>query len=347
MQIEKRAGPKLLRIDEAVALIAQCRTVDEAKQIRDKAEAMRVYLRTQKQSLIGQNDMAEIKLRAERRLGELLADQKAKGDRRSTGGRPPKNRSHAATDSAPTLKDLGIEKTAASRWQELAKIPAPAFEGYVKEQRATAQGEITSAGIRQEYRGAAKLATKAELAAQLRARPIPHVKDGPFPVIVLDPPWRYEKRVEDATHRGRNPYPDMSIEEICALPIRRLADDNCVLWLWTTNAFMREAFRCLDAWGFREKTILTWAKDRMGTGDWLRGQTEHAIMSVLGAPTVTLTNQTTLLNASMREHSRKPDEFYSLVDALCPGPKLEMFAREKRDGWSAWGAEVERFEGAV
>lgn len=102
----------------------------------------------------------------------------------------------------------------------------------------------------------------------------------------------------------------------------------------------------LDAWGFAEKTILTWAKDRMGTGDWLRGKTEHCILAVRGAPHVNLTNQTTLLTAPLRDHSRKPDEFYALVEALCPGSKLEVFARQQRPGWVVWGAESEKFDAA-
>ena len=135
----------------------------------------------------------------------------------------------------------------------------------------------------------------------------------------------------------------MTPEEIAALPVGALACDDAILWLWTTNAFMRHAFTCLDAWGFGEKTILTWAKDRMGTGDWLRGQTEHCILAVRGRPIVTLTNQTTLLCGALREHSRKPDSFFALVEALCPGSRLEMFARAPRDGWASWGNETARF----
>jgi N6-adenosine-specific RNA methylase IME4 len=118
------------------------------------------------------------------------------------------------------------------------------------------------------------------------------------------------------------------------------------LWLWTTNAFLREAFECLDAWGFKNKTVLTWVKDRMGLGNWLRGQTEHCLVAVKGKPIVTLTNQTTALSAPMREHSRKPDEFYALVESLCPGNRLEMFARQSRDGWQSCGAEHELFDAA-
>lgn len=165
--------------------------------------------------------------------------------------------------------------------------------------------------------------------------------EGEYHVIVVDPPWQYEKRNEDPSHRGRCPYPTMTVEEICSLEIPSAPD--CVLWLWSTNAFMHDAFHVLEAWGFQPKTILTWVKDRMGTGDWLRGQTEHCIMAIKGKPVVNLTNQTTALHGPLREHSRKPEEFYSLVEALCPGQKLEMFARSERRGWVVHGNELGRF----
>lgn len=164
---------------------------------------------------------------------------------------------------------------------------------------------------------------------------------GPFRVIVIDPPWKYTNRVEDDSHRGRTPYPDMSIEEICDLPVSDLAHDDCVLFLWVTNAFMKEAFLCLEAWGFSDKTILTWDKVNIGLGDWLRNVTEHCILAVKGKPIVTLTNQTTLLREKRTSHSRKPEEFYKLVDELCPGSKLEMFARVQRDGWQSWGTKAD------
>ena len=195
--------------------------------------------------------------------------------------------------------------------------------------------------------GEQKLRAKDEIATAIKTEPAPPPK-GPFRVIAIDPPWKYDSRVEDATHRGRNQYPDMTVPEICALPVANLAHRDCVLWLWTTNAFMREAYQCLDAWGFTAKTILTWDKQKLGLGDWLRNITEHCLLAVRGHPIVTLTNQTTLISEARREHSRKPEKFYSLVESLCPVPKggrLEMFAREPRAGWVAWGAETEKFNG--
>jgi len=165
--------------------------------------------------------------------------------------------------------------------------------------------------------------------------------EGQYGVIVIDPPWQYEKRNSDITHRGRCPYPTMTIEELCKMNLPM--EDDCIVWLWTTNAFMHESFHVLDAWGLIPKTILTWVKDRMGLGDWLRGKTEHCILATKGKPIVNLTNQTTVLNAPVREHSRKPDEFYELVRNLCPGRKLEVFARETREGFDVYGAESNRF----
>jgi N6-adenosine-specific RNA methylase IME4 len=89
--------------------------------------------------------------------------------------------------------------------------------------------------------------------------------------------------------------------------------------------------------------LLTWAKDRAGTGPWLRGQTEHCLLFTRGKPVFLSGGHSTLLSAKVREHSRKPDEFYALVEATCPGSKLELFARERRAGWQVWGAEPDRF----
>ena len=178
----------------------------------------------------------------------------------------------------------------------------------------------------------------AKAAESIRAEP-PALPQGPFRVIVVDPPWKYDARADDDTHRSANPYPSMTIDQIKALDVAGLAGRDCVLWLWTTNAHMRVAFDVLDAWGFKFKTILTWVKDRMGTGDWLRGKTEHCLMAVRGKPTIELTNQTTALQGPLRKHSQKPEEFYQLVESLCPGSKLEMFARQKREGWVRHGNE--------
>jgi N6-adenosine-specific RNA methylase IME4 len=194
--------------------------------------------------------------------------------------------------------------------------------------------------------GAYKKLKNMRAAEQIAAEP-PPLPEGPFRVIVADPPWQYDKRDNDPSHRGALPYPSMSIEEIAALPVAEMAADDCVLWLWTTNAHLPDAVGLLHQWGFTHKTVLVWAKDRMGLGDWLRGQTELCLMAVRGKPVVTLTNQTTLLTAPTREHSRKPEEFYEMVEALCPGSKVELFARTQRPGWHAHGNQTDKFTSAA
>lgn len=190
-----------------------------------------------------------------------------------------------------------------------------------------------------------KLKVETQVAA-IKAEPLP-LPAGPFRVLAVDPPWSYDARASDPSHRASNPYPSLSIEEITNFrpvggkSIPELAHDDAVLWLWTTNSHISEAFGIAEAWGFTYKTLLTWNKVNMGTDDWLRGVTEHCLMCVKGKAVVALTNQTTLIAEPRGEHSRKPDAFYDLVESLCPGSKVEIFSRMRRDGWVAYGDEAE------
>ena len=182
----------------------------------------------------------------------------------------------------------------------------------------------------------------ARQADAIKAEPPPFPR-GPFRVIVADPPWPYEKRANDPSHRGVLPYPSMSIEQIKALDVDAIAHADSILWLWSTNHHMREAFEVADAWGFQQKTILTWVKNKMGMGDWLRGKTEQCLLCVRGNPVVTLTNHTTDFYGPVGEHSKKPDEFYAFVESLCPAPEngyCELFQRTPRTGWIGHGDEV-------
>lgn len=269
-----------------------------------------------------------------------IAERKARQARKGEGaGRPKKSGGNVAPRKPREDHEACKERAALAR--EAGCSPRTAQKAITVRKKApelAAQVVSGEVSLQQAYRSI----EKAEAVAKISAEPAP-LPAGPFRVFVADPPWAYTKRTEDGTHRGERPYPDMPTSQICALPIGELAHDDAILWLWTTNAFMRDAFDVARAWGFGVKTILTWAKDRMGTGDWLRGKTEHCLLAVRGRPTVNLTNQTTLLVAKVREHSRKPDEFYRLVEQLCPGSKVDIFAREQRKGWATWGAEQEKF----
>jgi len=165
------------------------------------------------------------------------------------------------------------------------------------------------------------------------------VPEGRFEVIVVDPPWNYESKYDADGHRVSCPYPEQTLEEIQKEPIPEKAAKNCVLWLWTTNAFMHQAYHILEAWGFTPKTILTWVKNKFGVGSWLRGQTEHCILAIKGNPVINLTNQSTVLFAAVTKHSKKPDKFYEMVNQLCIGRKLDFYGRKNRKGWIVYGTK--------
>lgn len=216
--------------------------------------------------------------------------------------------------------------------------------------------KLIKAGKAKTVREALRTAKKAEARRRIEAEPT--LPEGPFRVLVADPPWAYEKRAGDPTQRGQTPYPTMSVEEICKLPVERIAHpEGSMLWLWVTNAHaaLGEHARVARAWGFEPKTFLTWLKPRIGLGDILRGQTEHCLVATRGdLLPLRLTNQSTALfdsggylEETAREHSRKPGSFLELVESLCPGSKVELFARETREGWVAWGAEVRKFDAAA
>jgi N6-adenosine-specific RNA methylase IME4/ParB-like chromosome segregation protein Spo0J len=182
----------------------------------------------------------------------------------------------------------------------------------------------------------------------LRASPPPLPMRGPYPCIVVDFPWPHEPDEDDPGGRGRalRPYPTMSIAEGRALPLESILAEDAVMWIWATNFHMRYAYELLDAWGMTSApTILTWVKDKMGRGQVLRDKTEHCIVATRGRPSFRLTNETTELRAPRREHSRKPDEFYRLVESLCPASiYAELFSRGGLGpNWDCHGDEIGKF----
>ena len=170
-----------------------------------------------------------------------------------------------------------------------------------------------------------------------------------YRTIVADPPWHYELRKDDPSHRARAPYGTMSAEELMCLPVGGWAEDDAHLYLWTTNAHMVEAHQIAKSWGFDVKTIITWLKGRMdggrlvqhmGTGNYFRGATEHILFCIRGSFPVMNHDATTAFLAPRREHSEKPDTFYDIVQHMSPGPYLDVFARKQRMGWDCFGNEV-------
>ncbi|MBM3571570.1 MAG: S-adenosylmethionine-binding protein [Alphaproteobacteria bacterium] len=173
-----------------------------------------------------------------------------------------------------------------------------------------------------------------------------------FATILADSPWRFMNRTGKMAPEHRRPsrYDTMSADEIAALPAARVAGATAHLYLWVPNALLPEGLRVLAAWGFTYKTNLIWHKvrkdggsDGRGVGFYFRNVTEVVLFGVPGRNARTLApgrRQVNFLATRKREHSRKPDELYSIVEACPPGPYAELFSRGKREGWACWGDEA-------
>jgi len=163
--------------------------------------------------------------------------------------------------------------------------------------------------------------------------------EGKYDLIYADPPWRY--RVKHLRGNPEKYYPSMATDEICALEVP-VAED-AVLFLWTTNAHLEDALNVMKAWGFDYKTNIAWVKDKFGTGFYVRGQHELLLIGIKGDthPPEQPNRPPSILNASVREHSQKPEEAYEIMERMYPNSRfLELFARNGREGWETWGNEV-------
>lgn len=226
------------------------------------------------------------------------------------------------------LKTLGISQQTFSNMVRLGEMSGDKFTNAIS--------NFSSLDAWANQKSLAKKAKRQrEIAVLKEAVKVLEPPKQRYDVIVVDPPWPYGTSYDPDDRRIASPYPEMSIEKIKDLKLP--ATENCILWLWTTNAFLHDAFHILEAWGFEPKTLLTWVKTKIGIGVWLRGQTEHCILAVRGQPLIDLTNQSTVLFTDTSQHSKKPGEFYNLVESLCIGWKLNYFAREKREGWDTYG----------
>lgn len=191
-------------------------------------------------------------------------------------------------------------------------IKKPAFEEHIQKQRE----EIEN--------GAARL------------------PEGTFEVLVVDPPWNYGTEYNADGRRVANPYPEMTREELIGLDMP--SSENAVMFLWTTHRFIWDAKELLEEWGFNYRNIIVWNKEKIGMGDLFRMQCEFCLVGIRGKPIID--NDHTwrdIITEARREHSRKPDGFYDMVDRLCVGRKVDYFSRIERAGWATFGNDTGRF----
>jgi len=179
---------------------------------------------------------------------------------------------------------------------------------------------------------------------------------GKAKTILADPPWQFTNRTGKMApeHRRLSRYETMTLDDICALPVERAATDTAHLYLWVPNALLPDGLRVMAEWGFTYKSNIVWHKirkdggsDGRGVGFYFRNVTELLLFGIRGKNARTLAPGRTQVNymaTRKREHSRKPDEQYDLIEACSPGPYLEMFARGPRPGWKVWGNQSDVYE---
>ena len=189
---------------------------------------------------------------------------------------------------------------------------------------------------------------KSEAAADLQA----FLGNKKFSTILADPPWRFQNRTGKVApeHRRLARYSTLDLQEICDLPIAENLEKTAHCYLWVPNALLPDGLRVLDAWGFQYKSNIVWHKvrkdggsDGRGVGFYFRNVTEIILFGVRGKNARTLQparRQVNLFATRKREHSRKPDEQYEIIESCSPGPFLELFGRGIRQGWTVWGNQA-------
>jgi N6-adenosine-specific RNA methylase IME4 len=169
-----------------------------------------------------------------------------------------------------------------------------------------------------------------------------------YHVIAIDPPWAYSEKggfssedYDADSNRGAVDYPTMTVEQISKIELP--ASDDCVLFLWTTHAFLRDSFTLMEEWGFNYKATIVWDKVKMGLGRTVRMQVEFCLVGLKGSPIINGSSERDIITEPRREHSRKPEAFYQMVERMCIGNKLDFFSRQNRENWDHYGAEQGQF----
>lgn len=176
-----------------------------------------------------------------------------------------------------------------------------------------------------------------------------------YSTILADPPWQFENRTGKMApeHKRLARYPTLSLDEIKEIPVSFAAKETAHLYLWVPNALLFEGLEVMKAWGFIYKTNLVWYKirkdggpDRRGVGFYFRNVTEIILFGIKGKNARTLPpgrSQENIISSQKREHSRKPDEQYKLIESCSPGPYLELFSRGNRKNWTCWGNQADDY----
>lgn len=173
------------------------------------------------------------------------------------------------------------------------------------------------------------------------------IADKRYRLILADPPWPYEnKRTGGSMQSGAvQKYDTMTLDEIKALPVPEISEKACSLFLWVPVPLLPDGLEVMGAWGFKYKHLITWRKIMsLGMGFWFRGQVELLLLGIRGKVKAYRSQHPNFIQTRARRHSQKPDEVYGIIESLNIEPRIELFARHRREGWDAWGNQVPEWE---
>lgn len=343
---------ELTRYDAACRAISEAKSVDEAKDIRDKAIAMAAYARQAKNREL-EADAIEIRMRATRRLDALRRAQ-AETVGLAKGGQPYQSTglSNNPVESRPTLASQGIDKNLAHQARSLGALSEEQFEQKVQDARdavnRAVRTVIRSAEIEDDRQGYAAETedgcTVEDLGALIRA-------GKRFGVIYADPPWSFTVYSGKGKIRAADRHYDtQSLDDIKSLPVQQLAADDCALMMWAVMPELPGALEVIKAWGFTYKTAgFTWIKQNQsgqglfwGMGYWTRANAEVCLLATRGSPKRQAKDVHQIVMSPVGEHSRKPEEVSARIERLLPGPYLELYGRRPMKGWTVWGNQITR-----
>jgi len=317
----------LMTVDAALNALAAANTPVDLLDLANMAEAFRRYAQRAKLGLLAQNRCAELRLRAERKLGELLTTTSR------LRGRP---KSVHQEDTLPSLADLGIDDRRLShRVQKLAMIPHKLFEGYLAEAHRIGWEITTRALIHVCEHRQAVTKNRQRIVGGRVPDLIEFARAGHrMGTLYVDPPWHVPGVAL--------PYFSCTLEELQRLPIPELAAERCHLHLWTMpNDYMFKTRDIIHSWGFRVVSSFVWVKPALGKGNYWR-MSHEIMLTAVRTPEDHFDDSglRSWIEAPRGRHSEKPEEVRQMIERASPGPRLEIFARTLTPGWYAWGHEV-------
>ena len=358
----------LAAYDRARVALAEATRVDQVLAVRDELEHVRLYARQIRDRAL-LSDATVFQMRAERRLGFLLAAAKEAGQiaegRRANGVSRNAKGSDGGDDGRVTLKEIGVDKKLSFKAQKAAAMDDDAFEQLAE----TAREKIRSGGaiLVDPINAAAK---DAELAGRRQAH-AKRTRDGgsiadlgklvaegrKFGSIGSDPQWKFLTRSAAGEGRSANVhYKTEEVDKIKGLPVNELLADDGAFYMWMVDWCPQDALDLLAHWGLKHvTTAFTWVKTNgdkpmdvfdpstfhLGMGYWSRSNPEQCWLATKGNPKRLYADVRQLIIAPVMEHSRKPDEWLDRIERLTGGDYLELQARRTRPGWVSWGDELE------